>query len=438
MIQGMKPRTLLWAFLLLGVLHHEIAAQPTTTPVDDEAQQIEQEMQAARFRMPLRVVGTVTDGQTSQPVPRFFVVPGSTDYEILQYSDVQECKDGKYEWLNDAPLPGRFVRIEAEGYAPMTSPVLSEHIVATFDAKLTKAPNISGSVTTPEGKPAARARVMMATPKTRIVLQNEDPAPGIWGASSAQTDPEGRFSLRPTDGPYRLYVSHESGCAEVLGSQLSADQALKLRPWGRIEGIVKVGPSPAAGERVTAYRLPEQDSDATVLQRSYETVANDEGRFVLEKVAPGTVTLGRIVEVQQAPGMSLRTHTNTQRTIVKAGETAKVQIGGTGRPVVGRLVLPGGIPDDWYIFEARLSTESQPGRGDGSGHFGIVPKADGSFRIEDVEPGKYTLSFTFSTTSGAQPYQPVASATRTVAVPQMPGGRSDEPLDLGEIAVTRQ
>ncbi len=68
-------------------------------------------------------------------------------------------------------------------------------------------------------------------------------------------------------------------------------------------------------------------------------------------------------------------------------------------------------------------------------------EADGSFRVEDVEAGTYELSIMLSEPP-RDPYRPgighdfLATARREVVVPPMPGGRSDEPLDLGTIPVT--
>jgi peroxiredoxin len=63
---------------------------------------------------------------------------------------------------------------------------------------------------------------------------------------------------------------------------------------------------------------------------------------------------------------------------------------------------------------------------------------DGSFRVEDVEAGTYDLILVVNEPShdprGMMPsHLPLGSAHREVIVPPMPGGRSDEPLDLGAI-----
>lgn len=65
--------------------------------------------------------------------------------------------------------------------------------------------------------------------------------------------------------------------------------------------------------------------------------------------------------------------------------------------------------------------------------------ADGAFRFDDVPAGDYQLFIQIKRTppepiSGiVQP--PIATARRDITVPEIPGGRSDDPLDIGVIAV---
>jgi hypothetical protein len=57
---------------------------------------------------------------------------------------------------------------------------------------------------------------------------------------------------------------------------------------------------------------------------------------------------------------------------------------------------------------------------------------DGSFRIDDVTSGTYDLSLTILD-GGPNKGKPLVTAERTVVVPEMEGGQSVEPLDLGTI-----
>ncbi len=62
---------------------------------------------------------------------------------------------------------------------------------------------------------------------------------------------------------------------------------------------------------------------------------------------------------------------------------------------------------------------------------------DGRFRIDDVRPGRYDLRVNANADRKDQPtgaVRPIVRAKITVIVPDVAGGRSNEPLDLGTIA----
>jgi peroxiredoxin len=62
---------------------------------------------------------------------------------------------------------------------------------------------------------------------------------------------------------------------------------------------------------------------------------------------------------------------------------------------------------------------------------------DGSFRIEDVIAGKYDFTVWIQERRrGPGRPEEIAGYYGTIEVPEMPGGRSDEPLDLGELELT--
>ena len=62
-------------------------------------------------------------------------------------------------------------------------------------------------------------------------------------------------------------------------------------------------------------------------------------------MVPGSVTVARKIELSAHSYSSA----NTTEVEVKPGQTAKVTIGGSGRPVIGRVVVPEGLrqKQDW-------------------------------------------------------------------------------------------
>src|SRR5262249_15655892 len=61
---------------------------------------------------------------------------------------------------------------------------------------------------------------------------------------------------------------------------------------------------------------------------------------------------------------------------------------------------------------------------------------DGTIRADDVPAGEYRLTLRYSGdpihTLGAAPER-IAQVTRQFTIPEIPGGRSDEPFDLGTL-----
>jgi hypothetical protein len=133
---------------------------------------------------------------------------------------------------------------------------------------------------------------------------------------------------------------------------------------------------------------------------------------------------------------------------LEPGAMVRLILGGTGRPVVGKAVLPAELAarDDWiYSFchlirkpTAAAGQAGEMGRGAGK-TFVFKVEPDGSFRSEDIEAGDYEIQIIVHkrpTEGVGLGHEVLGLVRREVVVPEMPGGRSDEPLDLGAIPVT--
>jgi peroxiredoxin len=153
---------------------------------------------------------------------------------------------------------------------------------------------------------------------------------------------------------------------------------------------------------------------------------------------------------------------------VEPGKTATVTIGGTGRPVVGRIAMPedartratGGwtfghlslssdwlplppypqdrmeMEEEWWLqqratLQKRLEEMPTPYQ-----VATFQPQPDYSFRIDDVPAGTYMLTVQiYGPASSGQPDM-IGVVHRTIEVPATPDGPSDEPLDLGELPLS--
>jgi thiol-disulfide isomerase/thioredoxin len=157
-----------------------------------------------------------------------------------------------------------------------------------------------------------------------------------------------------------------------------------------------------------------------------------------------------------------------------------VRLGGTGRPVVGRVAVPDEVKalPAWTFSEVKLALKTDPpplpmpddvkGRpaaeqqkwreafaqtDAGRAHeaavaahrsaaarsYAGVARPDGSFRFDDVPAGTYAATVVIARIGDGRscgPGDQVASAATTVTVPDMPGGRSDDPLELPTLTMT--
>jgi hypothetical protein len=153
---------------------------------------------------------------------------------------------------------------------------------------------------------------------------------------------------------------------------------------------------------------------------------------------------------------------------IAPGQTVRVELGGQGRPLVGRLTMPSGYsgpvdytdghrsltpirPDPkvpgladfktntpeanalrnaWYKTDAGKAYERQ------HEWYALEVASDGSFRIDDIPAGPGWASgdiFELPKALGRGPEKTLAWVRQTIDVPEMPGGRSDESLDVGMI-----
>ena len=153
--------------------------------------------------------------------------------------------------------------------------------------------------------------------------------------------------------------------------------------------------------------------------------------------------------------------------LVNEFRTAVIAIGGTGRPVVGRAIVTNVAPkyvwanamlsaspeafdkpadyDEWskeqqskWFNDWSKTDDGQTYVAQFNRRYTVNPNADGSFRVEDVPTGRYNLSLAITAALDNKQCgfgEKLGSVQQFVTVPEMEGGRSDEPLQLGDVTV---
>jgi peroxiredoxin len=303
--------------------------------------------------------------------------------------------------------------------------------------------SVTGILKAPDGKPLPDAEVYLSTTSDTVSIYSTSPPKG----ALAQTGADGRFSF-PSDPDNRALIAvHEKGYGQITVDELLQRDELTLQPWARVEGTLREGSKPLAGQNIHLSRAIfgskiERDTFRTHHDTKTRTDAN--GHYVFPRVAPGDAWI------------SWRTYwTQTRYFDIQPGQSLIADIGGRGRPVTGRAVLAEGDapvkysgsvwprplhqmrrPPGW----AELSPEEQTALtaawerspagklyNQEKCNLNFNVAADGAFIVPDVPAGEYRL--TISGSSNARTSRGDISFT----VPEMPGGRSDEPLDVGEI-----
>ena len=407
--------------------------------------------------------------------------------------------DGRYGIVFDDASPfGHRIRIEAKGYLPKESRTFrGKEIDATYDFKLTKGAGPEGLVRLPDGKPAEGAEVFLYTKLNSGYVRNGKPNRRN-AEAYARTGPDGKFSLSAQTDPFRLFVFHERGFADVRQSELHDSPEVTLKPWARLEGTLRIGSRPAEDHTVSLiYPHPGRARGAweTWGYLDYQTTTDAEGHFAFEHCLPGSGTVQRSYIVSRTPDMMSTGLSYPLPVELVSGETITVSIGGFARPVIGRIVMPEGDNRriDWASYDvgamlakcdipfpselkeppaeiadvldrlkdmgnttqrhalARKWNDWSRRRGDWLNQWRRSDKgksflarfagkldSEGGFRIEDVPAGNFELRAAIYPPGGphmpGRP-DPIGSVRHLFNVPDMPGGRNDEPLDLGTISV---
>ncbi len=390
---------------------------------------------------PLRVRGRVTEAATGKPIDQFTVIHGhyyrfsNRDGALRNVNWERggphaDFADGEYEAeFSLAHVAAVAVRVEARGYKPATSqPFKMEAGDVAFDVRLEPGVGPTGLVHGSDGRPLSGATVILSTKSHRAQLYN-----GSFHQSAyprVVTGSDGRFRFPAQTEPFRVFVDHETGFAEADEKSLAASEVLTLKPWGRIQGTVQIGREPAAGVQV---RLSETDNrwapdEAMPITQAQQLKTDARGRYAFERVIPAKLTVSRIFTLERS---TFHIGTGAAQTVtVQPDKTTWVNLGGTGRPVIGRFVAPAGIKPGAF-FPYLYQTLA----GEGC-TFDTNVRPDGHFRIEDVPAGKYRLHAQLHAPGTGVPgtFGPeLASSDSEIVVPAIPGDRSDAPLDLGTI-----
>jgi beta-lactamase regulating signal transducer with metallopeptidase domain/uncharacterized GH25 family protein len=431
----------------------------------------------------LTISGSVIDAQTKQPIPNFRVVRGSMSRGSIEqmfwdHMQAREGKNGKYELMISQPSRTHLVRIEADGYQPAVSREFkNDDGTVTCDFSLDKGQNLNVAVLLPDGNSAAGADVVLCPEEPgkfinmALFVKNgrfpyRDPA-----RQHMKVGSDGQLQIEPQDNDFLLIVLHDQGFAQTTSQELIANPQITLKAWARLEGVLRHGTKPVPGAKLDVHPNEPHDPRWSFLSFHEQTEADAEGKFVFAKLKPGK---WRVRELPAEPGRSVGPQQHQKAMELAPGQTLNVTLGGTGRPVVGRVLWPGGKPPQgdlsrigadlrpkmpeppsppkasldqgpdavrawkkqWMESEEGKAWQAKARRQAECPRIVSVNR-DGTLRIEDALAGQFELGVYVKLDNGAMPWErpEMLRYACDILIPEIPGGVSDQSVDLGDLAL---
>ena len=302
---------------------------------------------------PLVFEGSVVDADTGKPVACTIlrgVQFAPNQPKMAGADDETQATDGAFridesgkDFLFDSDASKtthvRFLRIEADGYAAVTTESkLPTDGRVELRVEMKKTPGIVGVVLGPDGEPASHARVVLGTASleatAEVVLPASlllnSPLHEVWAVSGA----DGSFVLpAQADERVELVALNDAGIGFAVAAPPGQPTTIQLRHYGSVEGKITFDGVAVPGAEVQLQVLArgsDEDQRRNVSQTARVRLGSD-GTFSLPRVPPG---YGLIYAI--APGAS----TGTEITLpdVKPGDSIRDLVVPPGTVTLGGSV----------------------------------------------------------------------------------------------------
>jgi uncharacterized GH25 family protein len=400
--------------------------------------------------------GLVLDADTSQPVTKFSIRTGHRPDENSEniYGVIRDqafsAPDGRFTMKLDEE-DDNAVAVSSDDYAfAVQSFPEAQNGIVQVTVRLKSSAALHGVVTSPDGTPlpGVNVAVVKGGPGGNVSLQHGHLRSWDPQTKVAITEAEGRFSVGSPPEGGTVVAAGDFGFASAPIDQVHASGIIVLQPFGRIEGIMKIAGEPAAGKDLMVdLSIPGVSTDWD----SFKTTTDDQGAFNFDKVPPGEVTIVRLIQTSS----NSWTHSYGKAVVVEPGKTTQVSLGDSGAvlkgtvryetPPVGgeNLNLAGRLSSQMPAMPSFNSAEEAQAFYNSTDwkelmkqqkNFAVTICADGTFMIDSVPSGTYSLNISASKSS-SQPWtqRPVAQGQTTVTVPDSANPLS--PINIGDIVL---
>lgn len=296
----------------------------------------------------LKITGKVFDAKTEAPIEEFRVSTliqwGDSGYgNDWHERESYESAKGEYAATLDQAHRAMVVRIEADGYRIATSRAyLANEGQVTEDIALVRADSIVATVVTPDGASAAGAKIALGEFSSQITIKNGDIDDHQTYAQRLDSDAKGRFELAFRDEDFELVITHDEGFAHMKSSNGPIPAKITLTPWARVEGIFRVGsePVPRTLLDLSVGAISSWGPNAPRIHAWYTTSTDKDGRYEFSRVFPGEGSVRRSVPFAHGQGATVIASSSRTPATFVAGQKSRIDLGGSGRAVVGKLLPP--------------------------------------------------------------------------------------------------
>ena len=389
------------------------------------------------FRLPAALVvsGKVVDAETKEPIKVFRVVPGlrsSVDHMNWSRGEGLMASGGQYRIRRDRGYLAHLVRIEADGYhAEVSRDIGSTEGNVAIDFELKRGKNVAAKVVTPSLQPASGAKIALGVAGSQINVSNGEIDDGLTFCAREVADAAGRFHFPSQDKDFQLVITHPSGYAQIKSpAEWDTVRIIRLEPWARAEGTFRVGQKPMANVPITLNVAGRESygPDRSTIFTHHDVTTGPDGRFAFERVIPGNGRIGRRIMLTVDDGATDVASSCMIPADFPAGKTTRIDLGGTGRPVVGKLQphegFHGKVRWNFALVTASAIAPESPAAGP---YLTASVDRDGTFRIDDVPAGRYSLDVRFDRDNAGR------LLNHPLEVPPPGGDAAGLPVDLGTL-----
>ena len=280
------------------------------------------------------------------------------------------------------------------------------------------------TVIEPNGVPARKAQIVVAVRGSQILIRNGELN---WShqAARCEADDRGRFHFALPPDDFSLVITHPSGFLRLNCSRNSNPVTIKLAPWARVEGTLRVAGKLLPGARVDISLDNFGPRDPQLFFTNIVTTDKN-ASYVFERVVPGRGRVSTALMQSATRDPVLRSSKSVPARFV-AGKTTRVNLAQFGRPVIGQLRSPPGARGPFD--RARVIVDPAEPRDDVRQIVATVD-SDGNFCLDDVPVGKYRL-----VVLTIQGHDAAIVLVRHFEVPAVNEKLSQRPVDLGVLTL---